>query len=52
MVHYYLQSLEAKKFGEATDVWSFGILAYEIWTNGETPYKDFSNQRVWYALSS
>ncbi len=42
------QALEKRKFSEASDVWAFGILAYEIWTNGETPYKNFNNQRVWY----
>jgi hypothetical protein len=29
-----------------TDVWSCGILAYEMWTYGELPYKGMTNQDV------
>ena len=46
------EALEHNRFSEATDVWSFGIMVYEIWTKGETPYKDWSNQRVWVEVTS
>ena len=41
------EALEERKFSEQSDVWSFGVLMYEIWTHAETPYNDMSNQRVW-----
>jgi serine/threonine protein kinase len=31
--------LEQRKFSAASDVWAFGILLYEMWTKGDTPYK-------------
>ena len=46
------EALEHSRFNEATDVWAFGILAYEIWTQGATPYKDWGNQRVWVEVTS
>ena len=34
------------KFGEFSDVWALGVLAYEIWTYGELPYKGMTNTVV------
>ena len=41
------EALEEHKFSSQSDVWSFGIMMYEIWTKAETPYKEMSNQKVW-----
>eukprot|EP00049_Salpingoeca_infusionum_P016498 m.338150 g.338150 ORF g.338150 m.338150 type:complete len:1920 (-) comp16084_c0_seq5:3106-8865(-) len=42
-----IEALEEKKFSTASDCWSFGILLYEIWVNGEKPYGCWNNHRVW-----
>jgi serine/threonine protein kinase len=39
--------LETGKYSLASDIWSFGILLYEVFTNAETPYGDWSNLKVW-----
>ena len=35
-----------KKYSQPSDVWSFGICLWEIYSNGEEPYIGFSNQEV------
>ena len=41
------EALEHRKFSEKSDVWSFGILLYEIWTKAMLPYNGMSNDKVW-----
>ena len=41
------EALEQQKFSEKSDVWSFGILMYEIWTQAMLPYTGWNNEKVW-----
>ena len=33
-----VEALETRKFSQLSDVWSFGILMYEVWTKAALPY--------------
>ena len=46
------EALESRKFNEKTDMWSFGVTAYEIWTRAVTPYKGWNNQKVWVEVAN
>lgn len=41
------ECLDHQKFTEKSDMWSLGILFYELWTKAELPYKGMANQKVW-----
>ncbi|EGD79629.1 TK/RTKC protein kinase [Salpingoeca rosetta] len=41
------EALESRKFDESTDIWSMGIVMHEVYTRADTPYKGFTNQKVW-----
>ena len=41
------ECLEEHKFSEQSDVWSFGILLFELWTKAATPYAGWRNEKVW-----
>ena len=41
-----MQALHYRKYSTATDVWSFGVLLYEIWSLGRTPFMDKSPEQV------
>lgn len=46
------ESIEKRIFTVASDVWSFGILVHEIFSNGEKPYGDWGNAEVWHRVKS
>ena len=41
------EALYYKKYSTASDVWSFGIVMYEIWAVGTKPYKGMTNAEVY-----
>ena len=41
------EALSYKKYSTASDVWSFGIVLYEIWALGIKPYHNMINAEVY-----
>eukprot|EP00912_Choanoflagellata_sp_UC4_P001688 UC4_evm3s1075 len=46
------EALNNAEYSKASDVWSFGILAHELFIDCEVPYSDMSNDQVWTKVSS
>lgn len=44
------EAIQYRKFTSASDVWSYGIVMWEVMSYGERPYWDMSNQDVSYFL--
>lgn len=40
------EAMQTMRFSEATDVWSFGVVLVELFTNGMKPYADMANAVV------
>lgn len=40
------EAIQYQHFSSASDVWSFGIVMWEVMSYGERPYWDMSNQDV------
>ena len=40
------EAIAFRKFTSASDVWSYGIVMWEVMSFGERPYWDMSNQDV------
>ncbi|XP_069038925.1 ephrin type-B receptor 5 isoform X2 [Lepisosteus oculatus] len=45
------EAIQHRKFSTASDVWSFGIVMWEVMSYGERPYWDMSNQEVMNAVT-
>ena len=37
------ESLKYRQFSIMSDVWSYGVLIWEIWTRGQKPYSDLES---------
>ena len=35
------------KFSQASDVWSWAVVVFEIWSGGQLPYRRLHNEQVW-----
>ena len=42
------ESIQFKKFTTASDIWSYGILLWEIMSYGERPYWEWGNYEVFF----
>ena len=40
------EALQYRLYSAASDVWSYGVVLYEIWSLGERPYHDLTNDQV------
>ena len=47
-----IEAIDYRKFTSASDVWSFGVLCWEVVSFGERPYWNWSNQDVIKAIKS
>lgn len=46
------EAIAYRKFTSASDVWSFGIVMWEVMAFGERPYWDMSNHEVSFSVYS
>lgn len=47
-----IEAIKDHKFSVGSDVWSFGVLLWEMWSNAAQPYKGWTNTRIMEQLES
>ncbi len=40
------EAIRFNRYSTASDVWSYGVVLYEVWTYADTPYGTWDNQRI------
>jgi serine/threonine protein kinase len=46
------ESIQKKIFNTETDIWSYGVLVWELFTRGMTPYSNIDNNLLFYNLEN
>eukprot|EP00912_Choanoflagellata_sp_UC4_P000214 UC4_evm4s135 len=46
------EALKKQMYTHASDMWSYGILLWEIWSDCATPYENMTNEQVWLEVSN
>ena len=46
------EALFYRKYTTASDVWSYAMVLYEIWSVGKKPFQDLNNTEVMHRLQS
>jgi len=46
----FVQALYFKKYSTASDVWSYGLVLYEVWTLGTKPVECINNLEVFNSM--
>ena len=50
--HHFLKALFYKKYSTDSDIWSYGMVLFEIWSVGKKPFSEISNSEVMRKVNS
>eukprot|EP00912_Choanoflagellata_sp_UC4_P001898 UC4_evm1s1218 len=46
------EALKDQKYTHKSDVWSYGIVLWEIWSDAKAPYSGMTNEQVWMEVAN